>query len=715
MLSNYCVNATIKITPHEAYFGKKPNLAHLKRFGALVRVHVPKKDRKALSAKTVKMKFAGFKDCTVNCFVMDLKHTFITTATSVHFVKEDRSEESSQTSTNDNSYNLPPLPTADTEDEHNEDSGEDGEPDASRDDEQPDISNRNEPVDQEKSEEDRKVAEQIDQAAGTISNCHMQTTGSDKPSERTVEFDIKVKDVEVPKSIKDIESNRHRELWWNATDSHYLKLIGARTWDLVPPEEAKGYSILHGYFLHSLKSSDGVHVDRFKARFVIDGSRLENTADYVPLIHADSYRAMMAAGVALGMEIHTIDIEDAYINSPNDTEHVYMHQPSHYICPDRPSHLCKIKKALFGLPNSGYNWYATFSEYLKESGFTQLKLDQCIFRSVNRDIFILLYVDDTAVMAKTLDLIESFKRLIAKRFKYRDGGPLKQFLGLEFKYNRSDRCLFMNTKAKISEMYKEFHHILPAATKVPLDATTYVYRPSPLTPKVWLYQRLIGSLNYIATRTRPDLLVYVSVLSRFMRSPTELQLEFVLKLVAHMCLTYNYELGYKPDGSSVVAYADATFGARECFDGKPMYGTVVMLSGMVVSWSSGRQTMVADENCLAELYAANMGLKAGQAIKNLLTEAGLMPNLTLELKLDNKSAKSIAERSVGKHSKHYSLALLNIHESVRSKEVKVSYVPSAENAADLFTKFVANGDFYHFRSMLGIENTKARRSERSIN
>ncbi len=39
---------------------------------------------------------------------------------------------------------------------------------------------------------------------------------------------------------------------------------------------------------------------------------------------------------------------------------------------------------------------------------------------------------------------------------------------------------------------------------------------------VELYQQMIGSLLYIALRSRPDILVAVSILSRFQQKPTQL-------------------------------------------------------------------------------------------------------------------------------------------------------------------------------------------------
>ena len=55
--ANYIVNrsptsANLGKTPEERYTGKIPNVTHLKIFGSIAFVHIPKTDRKKLDTKT---------------------------------------------------------------------------------------------------------------------------------------------------------------------------------------------------------------------------------------------------------------------------------------------------------------------------------------------------------------------------------------------------------------------------------------------------------------------------------------------------------------------------------------------------------------------------------------------------------------------------------------------------------------------------------------
>jgi hypothetical protein len=51
-----------KVSPYEQYFGTKPNLRHLRVFGSIAYVHVPKEKRKKLDTKAEKCILVGYSD-----------------------------------------------------------------------------------------------------------------------------------------------------------------------------------------------------------------------------------------------------------------------------------------------------------------------------------------------------------------------------------------------------------------------------------------------------------------------------------------------------------------------------------------------------------------------------------------------------------------------------------------------------------------------------
>ena len=51
-----------KMLTHEMYFGRKSNLRHLRVFGSIAYVHVPKEKRRKLDAKSEKCILVGYSD-----------------------------------------------------------------------------------------------------------------------------------------------------------------------------------------------------------------------------------------------------------------------------------------------------------------------------------------------------------------------------------------------------------------------------------------------------------------------------------------------------------------------------------------------------------------------------------------------------------------------------------------------------------------------------
>lgn len=235
---------------------------------------------------------------------------------------------------------------------------------------------------------------------------------------------------------------------------------------------------------------------------------------------------------------------------------------------------------------------------------------------------------------------------------------------------------------------------LPKPRKVPLQNDDVIMRPTETCPNISEYQADIGSLNYIVNRVRPDLVIYVSLLAKYMKFPTVHHQSLVYRLIAYLYNTRYYVMRYKANDSEKIkinVYSDANFYSKECYDGRSTSGTVVKIDECVTTWQSKRQSIIAEDNCAAELYALNSLLKNDLFVKNLLAELDLIEKEDKMMILeDNKGAKAIAGGQLSKNSKHYNIALLHINDFIKRKEVEIIYVNTEDNLADLYTKMVAN-------------------------
>lgn len=137
----------------------------------------------------------------------------------------------------------------------------------------------------------------------------------------------------------------------------------------------------------------------------------------------------------------------------------------------------------------------------------------------------------------------------------------------------------------------------------------------------------------------------------------------------------------------VAAYADANWGGNVGSDRKSIMGWVVTLNGDVVSWASKKQRTVSQSTCEAELYAE------GAAINEVLWQRGLLGELGLTVESgsvvygDNQSTITLSKNGVkSERTKHVDIKYHFITETVNDGTIRLQWIPTAQQQADIFTK-----------------------------
>jgi hypothetical protein len=123
----------------------------------------------------------------------------------------------------------------------------------------------------------------------------------------------------------------------------------------------------------------------------------------------------------------------------------------------------------------------------------------------------------------------------------------------------------------------------------------------------------------------------------------------------------------------------------------------------VISWLSRKQTCVALSSAEAEYVAACSACGEAVWLRKLIT--GLF-DLELEetyIFCDNQSCIKLSENPVcHDRSKHIEIKYHYIREMVQKGAVKLQYVPTDEQVADVLTKPLSRVKFEYFRDKLGV-------------
>ena len=167
------------------------------------------------------------------------------------------------------------------------------------------------------------------------------------------------------------------------------------------------------------------------------------------------------------------------------------------------------------------------------------------------------------------------------------------------------------------------------------------------------YRKMVGSLIYAMTGTRPDIAFVVTKLSRHLSCPEPSDWAMLKHVFQYIKRTVDKHLTFRKTQSNlrIHAFCDADW-ASSTDDRRSITGYHISLTehGPPISWKSKKQTSVALSTCEAEYVSLSITCQETiylARLVNELTEHDLQPTI---IKNDNQGALSLIKNPV-KHSK----------------------------------------------------------------
>jgi len=382
-----------------------------------------------------------------------------------------------------------------------------------------------------------------------------------------------------------------------------------------------------------------------------------------------------------------LDVKCAYLYGELQ-QVTYVSPPEGFQNFSKPNSVWRLKRALYGLHQSGRQWFAKLVEELLRIGFTRIPGFSCSFH-FNNIAVLLFYVDDLVLFALNNTVLREVVHKLSKVFDVTNLGRIQKLLGVVF--DRSQGKIRLNQTGYISNLANEFEIAPNKLVKVPLNVGTVLQKPAEADVLLsnFPYRSLVGSLLFLATRTRPDLLFPVILLSQFNTCYTKVHEKCLLQVLQYATNTSNYSLDLTDCSSDgLYAFTDASW-ANDRDERKSFGGYLIFLGGVPLSWGCKKQSVVALSSMEAEFMAIVNCLRELHWLSEIFRN--FLP-VTNNQKLPVLFSDSIAAIHFSRNeletsrTKHISIKYFFVKDWLARGYFELKSVSGKLNLADVFTK-----------------------------
>lgn len=391
--------------------------------------------------------------------------------------------------------------------------------------------------------------------------------GANVVAEKQQEGDAADIDVMVPpRSWKESQMRDDADEWVNAKNVELEAIVSRDVFEVVdlPP----GKKALPAKGVCDLKFDAKGNLERYKYRLVACGN-MQNKQDlgdlFAPTAQSATFRALLSLRASdRGYKMRQVDVKCAFLYSPVEGE-VYIRPPPET---GYGGKVWKLNKALYGLKQAPKAWNEKFTSVMVSEGFDVSEVDPCLYMRGTgaAKSFVLVHVDDSGILAKDGE-DENILKMLQKHFDIKDLGMMNFFVGQEAEEIPDLGILLKQPQYAKSVLLRAGMwdckpKQTPMETRHMLGKTSGELLKEDDTRKS-LYGEIVGSLLYLSTHTRPDLSYPVGVLSRFVSQPTDVHFNALKRVLRYLRGTWDHGLLFRfqteEQEQGVKTYSEADF------------------------------------------------------------------------------------------------------------------------------------------------------------
>ncbi|MBW0566595.1 hypothetical protein O181_106310 [Austropuccinia psidii MF-1] len=336
--------------------------------------------------------------------------------------------------------------------------------------------------------------------------------------------------------------------WKKAMDAKYHSLTSHNTGELVP-YPAKPAKVIGGMWQLSCKRNEHGEVYCYKARWVVLGNHQEHMLHYydtwASVGRNETFKVMLSLVVNFNYIPYQFDIETAFLHGEMDAL-VYVKQVKGYEVKGKEGWVWQLRKSLYGTKQAPRMWKAKLTETLSNLGLASAQLDKSLFIKNNKTLLLHVNVDNGFIISKTEDSITNFLEKLNSILKLKYKKKPTQHLGYNLNWSKDE--LKINQTDLIVKLLRQFGMNECKLVKTPCNGNFLNEIGTNLLEdilEVTSFQQAIGSLNYLAHHTRPDILFTTNQLSKYSLKPNQCHWNALKRLLRYLNGTKDKCLVYK--------------------------------------------------------------------------------------------------------------------------------------------------------------------------
>jgi hypothetical protein len=558
--------------------------------------------------------------------------------------------------------------------------------------------------------------------------------------------------IRLPKTVDQalsIDAETGTEFWRKAIEKEMKNVSPAFEFkedDVMPI----GYQHIDCHMIFDVKMT----LDR-KARYVAGGHQTAPAKDmtFASVVSRDSVRIAFLTAALNDLRVLGADVQSAYINAPT-TERVYTTAGKEF--GSNAGRPVLIVRALYGLKSSSARWRDHMAATLRDFGYVACKADPDVWMRPRTKPdgfkywgYLLCYTDDILVVDH--DPQEAIDFLMT-RYTLKEGSVAEPetYLGAQVKkyyldgsddpskvrWAMSSEAYVKQAVADVEMELSKVDQVLPTRVTTP---TTPKYRPEIdqsrelNADRGQYYQSLIGVLRWVCELGRIDIMVAVSMLSRYVVSPREGHLQQLFHIFAYlkhykrstMVFDDTYPV-YDPRRFRNVDWSEFYPEAEEalphnlpeergnvvmttCFvdadhagclaTRRSHTGVILFVNKAPIQWYSKRQNTVETSTFGSEFVAMKTAIDLIEGLRYKLRMMGIPIDGATSVFCDNAAVvlNSTAPESVLK-KRHNAVSYHRTREACAADIIQIAHEGGDTNIADLLSKLMAGP---RLRELLG--------------